>query len=268
MTGLVEKYNFFTSGKSDKQPLLFLHGFMGNANIWRKIIAQLDNDFYCSAIDLPGHGQTMTDLEYLNFENLSDDLIDFIDSHFTQKAILIGYSMGGRIALYTALKHPDKFKAIILESSSPGIKDSEERKNRLERDEKDSFKMKKTGMRTFLTEWYQMPVFDYLNDFPDLKEKIINKKSSNDPKALAEIIVKLSPGIQPSLWDKLGSWTKPALIIAGEKDGKYVRIGEKMHDCLADSHFEIIPNAGHIVHLENHKDFMIVLNSFLASYIL
>lgn len=268
MTELIQKWNFITSGNSDSQPILFLHGFMGHANIWQKTIAQIDTDFYCMAIDLPGHGKTSTDLGQLNFENLSDDLIEFVDSHFTRQPILVGYSMGGRIALYTALKYPDKFKSLILESSSPGIEDEDERKDRLVRDEKDSFKMKKTDMRSFLTEWYQMPVFDYLNDFPELKEKIINKKSSNDPKALAEIIVKLSPGIQPSQWSKLSKWTKPTLIIAGEKDKKYVRIGEDMNGILTNSRFEIIPNAGHIVHLENHKDFMTVLKSFLASYIL
>ncbi|MEE9442058.1 MAG: 2-succinyl-6-hydroxy-2,4-cyclohexadiene-1-carboxylate synthase [candidate division Zixibacteria bacterium] len=268
MTELIKNWNFVTSGKSDKQPILFLHGFMGNANIWRNTIANLDNDFFCVAIDLPGHGQTRADLEYLKFENLADGLHNFVNTQFTKESILVGYSMGGRIALYTALKYPDTFKALVLESSSPGIEDEEERKTRLMRDEKDSAKMKSTDMRSFLTEWYRMPVFDYLNDFPDLKEKIINKKSSNDPQALAEVIVKLSPGTQPSQWSNLNQWTKPILIIAGEKDQKYCHIGKKMHAGLANSRLEIIPNAGHIVHLENHKDFMTVLKSFLASYIL
>ncbi len=255
-----------TGGYPDGRPIVFLHGFMGAASIWRPIFDELTEGMYGLAIDLPGHGQTACELENLSFQSLADAIAAFVRERFNQPVGLCGYSMGGRIALYTALEYPDLFSDLILESCHPGIRDTEDRNARRRQDEQISRHLQSTEMTSFLTEWYQQPVFAYLPD--DLKQKIIGKKSTNDPIALSHVITALSPGVQPSLWNRLASWTKPACIIAGERDDKYMDMCSAMALLVPQGEFHSILGAGHITHLEDRKAFMEVVNAFLAAYIL
>ena len=264
MGNLIHSWNAYKTDDSSKPPLLFLHGFMGSGRIWLPTFDLLKDSHYCVALDLPGHGQTDADLHQLTFSTLADSISTFIDDSFTSPPGIVGYSMGGRIALYTALKYPEKFSSLILESTTAGISDSFERQKRMLRDQTVARKFLETDMKSFLEDWYSQPVFAYLADYPGLLAHIIEKKSTGDPKKLAEVIVKLSPGTQPPLWDQLSHWTKPTLIIAGSIDDKFREIGKRLHAAMPQSRLEIIDGAGHIVHLEKHKEFMSALYSFLS----
>lgn len=267
MINLKISWHYYQQGSPDGIPILFVHGFMGKGKIWQPVINNLSDRLYSTAVDLPGHGKTMADLRSLDFEVLSDALIAFLDDLGLSNPVMVGYSLGGRISLYTALKYPDKFRALVIESASPGIEDAVEREQRLNHDREIAEKLRHSSdLRLFMEAWYRQPVFRNLDN--DLKQRIIAKKSGNDPELLAEVVEKLSQGRQPSLWTKLCNWTKPALIVAGEFDRKYVEISRSMASILPAAELKIIKNAGHIVHLENKKDFATALNSFLDSYIL
>jgi 2-succinyl-6-hydroxy-2,4-cyclohexadiene-1-carboxylate synthase len=262
------QWHYQQAGEPSGVPILFLHGFMGHGGVWQQTVDQLPDGMFAVTPDLPGHGKTIANLEFLDFDSAAEAVAGFIEAQLNRPPVLVGYSMGGRIALYTALKFPEKFTGLVLESASPGISDAGERKKRLGEDKAKADKLLKTDVRTYLKEWYQLPVFDSLADKPELVEKIIQKKVGNDPAALAEVVVRLSPGVQPSLWDKLDRWDKTTLIIAGEKDNKFCEIARQMASCMPQGDLKIIPDAGHIVHLENNKDFASALNFFLSSYIL
>jgi len=263
---LKTKWHCITSGDREKIPILFLHGFMGSCHIWEKTFASLSEEFYAIAVDLPGHGKTEADLKNLNFDSLANALIDFLTNISGRQWLICGYSLGGRVALYTALKYPDKFAGLVLESCHPGIEDENERIKRLQSDSQLAEKMRQQDILSFLRDWYRQPVFDYLSD--DLKQKIIAKKSSGQPDRLASVLTALSQGIQLPLWDRMSGWDIPALILAGEKDSKYAAIANRMAGLMTQSELVVVPSAGHIVHLENHNVFMSALNSFLSSYIL
>ena len=260
------EWHFITSGNLEKIPIVFLHGYMGSCHIWKKTFTLLSDDFYAIAVDLPGHGKTQADLKNLNFDNLADDLVGLSSNISDRKWIICGYSLGGRVALYTALKYPEKFAGLVLESCNPGIEKEDKRKKRLQSDSLLSEKMQHQDMLSFLKDWYRQPVFDYLPD--DLKQRIISKKSSGQPDRLAPVLTALSQGIQAPLWGKLSGIEIPVLIIAGEKDSKYVAIADCMAGQIPNNKLVIAQSAGHIVHLENHNVFMSALNSFLSSYIL
>lgn len=268
MTSLNVKWHHYEHGDPSGIPILFLHGFMGHAGVWRPVMEQLTDNMYAVALDLPGHGKTTSELRNLDFDSVSDAVSGFVKNHFDHPPILLGYSLGGRIALYTALKHPDLFGGLVLESTTPGIESRADRDVRLGEDQAKADKLRTTDIRTYLTDWYQLPVFASLALRNDLIEKIIKKKSGGDPVALAEVIVRLSPGRQKSLWGELDRWDKPTLIIAGELDEKFCNIARQMVPRIKNADLKIIRDAGHIVHLENRKDFMIALNFFLSSRIL
>ncbi|MEZ5357884.1 MAG: 2-succinyl-6-hydroxy-2,4-cyclohexadiene-1-carboxylate synthase [Candidatus Zixiibacteriota bacterium] len=264
MSDMIQNWHVYSAGSPENQPILFLHGFMGSGKIWLPTFEQLESDFYCVALDLPGHGTTEANLDKLTFDSLAESLADYIESTFSRPPIVVGYSMGGRIALYTALKYPDSVASLVMESSTAGIADGYERKKRLMQDTNLAEILKKSEMRQFLIDWYEQPVFAYLAKHPGLVERIIDKKSHGNPQSLAQVMVKLSPGNQPPLWDKLGQWIKPTLIIAGSIDAKYFEIGQRLREKLNNARLEVIEGAGHIVHLEKHKEFMSVLKSFLS----
>ncbi len=260
---MVKTWKIYSVGNPEHQSILFLHGFMGSGKIWLSTFEQLKDNFYCVSVDLPGHGETEADLKDLSFDSLAEDLASFIDDTFTKPPVIVGYSMGGRIALYTALKYPEKVDSLVLESSTAGISDGFERKKRLLKDTQIGELLFKSDMRDFLIDWYKQPVFAYLANHPGLVDRIIEKKSNGEPESLSKVVVVLSPGNQYPLWGKLSEWIKPTLIIAGSADAKYYEIGQRLNDAIKNSRLEIIPGAGHIVHLEKHKEFMSVLKSFL-----
>jgi len=271
MSDLKITWNSYVAGEPGYQPIIFLHGFMGSGRIWLKTMDQLAEAHYCVALDLPGHGSTGADPGELSFDSLAEAIVDLVtsDSMITtsgKKPILTGYSLGGRVALYTALTFPHTFGALVLESSTPGIEARADRDSRLESDRRTAARLAGSDMRDFLIEWYRQPVFAYLPD--DLKARIIEKKSSGNPVRLANALVKLSQGAQPSLWNLLAGYRDPVLVVSGEKDVKYVEIGGRMAGLFPRAEQVVIPHAGHIVHLENHKDFMSALKFFLSSHIL
>lgn len=268
MAPLIEKWRLHRGGTPDGVPMLMLHGFMGSGNVWIPIIGSFSEDFSCLAPDLPGHGQTRANLEQLSFDTVAESLVALGQSEFTRPPVLVGYSMGGRLALYTALKYPDRFSALVLESASGGIADPAEQENRLALDTERAADLRRMPFPSFLKEWYKQPLYDSLRMRPGLVENIIGKKSGGDSEQLAEVIVRLSPGNQPPLWDKLLAWRMPTLVVAGELDTKYAEQAARMAEGLPDSRLEIIPDAGHIVHLEQRDRFIAVLKSFLRERIL
>jgi len=262
------KWHFHAEGNPESTPYLFLHGFMGDGSVWLPVMKELSSDIYGIAPDLPGHGKTIVDRDTYSCDILVRSLVDFAAEKFTRPPVVVGYSMGGRIALYMAETHPDKVSGLVLESASLGIDDEKERRDRLELDRKRADDMRRMGLPAFLKEWYKMPIYSSLADKPDLVAKLIERKSKGDAEMLARTIVCLSPGAQPSLWYHLGHWRKPTLIIAGEEDKKYCDIARRMAAVMPTASLTVIPGAGHIVHLENFPEFMAALKFFISAHIL
>jgi 2-succinyl-6-hydroxy-2,4-cyclohexadiene-1-carboxylate synthase len=259
-------WRYHPVGDAGGTPLLYLHGFMGDGRVWLSTMNRIQDTVYSVALDLPGHGHTEADLAHLDFSSLADAVAAFVYDHFDRPAVLVGYSLGGRVALQAALSHPDRFRGLVLESASAGIEDEAERRQRLQQDEAVAARLCAVDMRSFLTEWYQQPLFASLS--PETVAGIIDRKAHNDPSRLAQVVVKLSSGQQPSLWDRVSSWNKPTLIVAGELDDKYRALASRLAGLMKKSMLQIIPGAGHIVHLENNAAFVAALRSFLEAYIL
>jgi 2-succinyl-6-hydroxy-2,4-cyclohexadiene-1-carboxylate synthase len=127
--------SYTVSGDPHRPAILFLHGFMGSGADWAGTISALDERFYCVAPDLPGHGRSLglTSQVYTN-KGAAKMLRELLDGLEVSRAALAGYSMGGRLALYLALRHPERYPGLFLESASPGIDDAAEREARRRND--------------------------------------------------------------------------------------------------------------------------------------
>jgi 2-succinyl-6-hydroxy-2,4-cyclohexadiene-1-carboxylate synthase len=268
MSAFVSEWRYHKGGRPDGIPVLFLHGFMGAGGDWTTIISGLEDIIYGIAPDLPGHGKTRADLSRLDFDSLADALAEFAVVHLARPPILAGYSMGGRVALYTVLKHPENFSSLILASTTAGIADEQEREKRLLLDQARAEKLRASGLQAFLSEWYRQPIFESLRLRPEVAETMAREKSENDVESLAQVMVRLSPGRQPSLWADLSRWEKPALVIAGERDAQYCRLAQQMAALFPRAELRLLPDAGHPVHRENPIDFATALKFFISAYIL
>jgi 2-succinyl-6-hydroxy-2,4-cyclohexadiene-1-carboxylate synthase len=251
----------FRSGFPSGHPLLLLHGFLGSGADWLDVMDDLATNCYAVAPDLHGHGRTWTDLEKLDFDGLAGDLATLAAEEFDRPPIIAGYSMGGRIALYTALQHPEYFSGLVLESATAGIEKGQERRLRLTRDRDTARLLRNTGIKSFLLGWYKQSVFSSLT--PKQIENLATSRSDNDAATAAFVLERLSQGRQPSLWPRLGELKLPTLLLAGDRDKKYGALAARMASAIPDCRLSIISEAGHITHMENKREFVGVLKKFL-----
>ncbi|WP_185872676.1 alpha/beta fold hydrolase [Blattabacterium cuenoti] len=116
-------------------PIIFLHGFMENMNIWNKIVNVLSIEHNTILIDFPGHGKTkfveQKNSKILTMENLSFSLEFYLKKNNINKAFFIGHSMGGYVALALAEKYPEIFLGLCLLHSTAQSDDEKKKKYRI-----------------------------------------------------------------------------------------------------------------------------------------
>ncbi len=255
--------SFIALGNRKNPPLVFLHGFLGSGKSWRTIAESFAEDYFCILPDLPGHGENTKDelASPLNFDILTEWLSHLLDQIPVSKIHLVGYSLGGRTALYFACHHSERILSLILESTSPGIDDESERARRLAEDNTRAESILKDGISAFIEDWYQMPLFASLQNHPQTLSAIKQAAKSNNAEWAAKVIRDLSPGTQKPLWDSLSNLSFPVLLIAGGKDEKYVQMIHKMAERIPNSRSVIVPEAGHNVHAEQPEKYMEVIRN-------
>lgn len=253
-------------GPKTAPPIIFLHGFMGISDDWRVVTDQLKSQYRCITPDLPGHGRSGFPIRraMITIESVAAGIIALMDQLQLEKATLVGYSMGGRAALFTALQHPGRFNCLILESSGPGLEDEYERRVRTALDDDRAYHLRVQGLDPFLEDWYRAPLFESLNRFPDKLEQLKKSRDVHNVEGLAAALQGLSTGRQPSLWDKLDSLKMPVLLICGALDHKFTRINRIMAESIPFNEWKIIGDAGHNTHLEHPEAFTTTVQRFLA----
>jgi 2-succinyl-6-hydroxy-2,4-cyclohexadiene-1-carboxylate synthase len=256
-------FNYQAVGCSSNPAILFLHGFMGDCHEFDEAIAVLSNHFYCLAVDLPGHGKTQVteDEQHYTMTNTAHGLIQFLESLRIQQSCLVGYSMGGRLALYLTLHFPNYFLKTVLESASPGLKTQAERDQRILKD-LNLAKELEADFPSFLANWYQQPLFTSLRNYPNFG-KLLEQRLQNDPSCLARSLCNLSTGRQPSLWKQLHQNLVPIRLLAGELDQKFIGINAEMSQVGKLMQFMIVSQCGHNIHFEDAIAFAEHIQDFL-----
>jgi 2-succinyl-6-hydroxy-2,4-cyclohexadiene-1-carboxylate synthase len=258
-------FHFIQASQILSQPVLFLHGFMGCAEDWNEVINRLADAFFCIAVDLPGHGKTIVaeGKSPYGMETCAASLVAFLRNRKIKKCALVGYSMGGRLALYLALHAPEIFHCVVLESASPGLRTKTERRARIEHDNKLADEIEVGDFAAFLQRWYSQPLFRGLQPHPKF-QSLFQKRLQNNPRTLAKSLRGMGTGAQPSLWEKLPALKIPALLLAGENDKKFVQINSEMAKLSPATQVKIIKNAGHTIHFEQPEIFAKYVRHFIG----
>lgn len=247
-----------------KIPFLFLHGFTGSSEDWKFIFDHLPKIYLPFAIDLIGHGKTDSpnDSKYYTCTSIINQINSILNFFNFQKIMLAGYSMGGRIALSYTLKNVHRISALILESTSAGIENIDEKKKRVEQDLILSEFILNEGVEKFIEHWFNTPLFSELKQLENF-DQLIEKRKLNNPIGLANTLKSFSTGLMNSYWDKLKFLNLPVLLITGEKDKKYTTQNFNMNKLIPNSNHKIIPNANHNTHLEKPELFTNFVLEFL-----
>jgi 2-succinyl-6-hydroxy-2,4-cyclohexadiene-1-carboxylate synthase len=251
------------AGKPDKPAIVLLHGFLGSGRDWRQLSEQhLARDFFCVMPSLPGHAEHPPS-DPLNFDTVADGLYTRLRTFGLERINLVGYSMGGRLALYFALKYQSFVTRLALEGASPGIADSQARLARAAQDDERAIQLVQDGVEAFVDDWYQMDLFSSLRQHPELLAEVVGQRKQNNARWASIVIRELSPGRQPSLWSQLGELTIQVLLITGALDRKYATLSHEMEKYIPRARTEVIARAGHNVHLEQPGIFARHLKKFL-----
>jgi 2-succinyl-6-hydroxy-2,4-cyclohexadiene-1-carboxylate synthase len=211
--------------------LVLLHGFTGSGANWAEHAAR----FRAAGLrvlcpDLPGHGSNLPDApDDYTIESAAAQLAGLLEREENGPVHLLGYSMGGRLALHFALHHPEKVRSLILESASPGLATAEERAARQISDDALADRIEREGVPAFVEFWESLPLWKSQNRLPVAAQVWLHEKRlRNDPFGLAESLRHMGTGVQPSLWERLGELVMPVLLLAGAEDAKFVEITRQM----------------------------------------
>jgi 2-succinyl-6-hydroxy-2,4-cyclohexadiene-1-carboxylate synthase len=254
-------------GGAGRRPLLLLHGFTGSSSSWNGVAARLEAHFRLIRVDLLGHGRSPAPADPARYriEAAAADLESILQQVAAVPADVLGYSMGGRLALYLALSRPSLVRSLILESASPGLVTAAEREARRRQDDALARRIEQQGIEAFVQEWEQLPLFAGQKKLPPATRQALRRQRlGNRPPGLANSLRGLGTGSQPSLWQRLPELSMPLLLLAGELDEKFAGINREMAAAVPQAHLIIVPGAGHTIHLEQPQLFTAAIVDFLS----
>ena len=240
------------SGAEGLPPLVMLHGFAGSSNTWDLLVSRLNEQFRVLLIDLPGFGGSSLPERGFGLWELSDALAELTHIISLPKAYWCGYSMGGRIALHVALQHPGIVNKLAVIGASPGIADSNERAQRRASDAELAANIRARGIEWFQEFWSNLPLFASQRMLDsDTQAWLKQERLANDPEGLALALESWGPGEQEWLLPKLADLRCPVLLMAGERDDKFLALSQQIAHVIPSCELAAVPNAGHAAHIEN-----------------
>jgi len=228
-------------------PLVLLHGFTGAPESFADLLARMPPDRITRALALPGHaGEPPAG----GFEAAADLLAARIAREIEGRVHLVGYSMGARLALAIALRHPERVARLTLIGAHPGLADADERRARLKDDARWAKRIEE-DLDRFVGEWEAQALFA-TQDSVDPAGLAAQRKTRlrQQPAGLARALIEMGLGEMPDYGPALQRLAMPVDLVVGERDEKFRPIAERMHERLPSARLHLVPGCGHNVVLE------------------
>jgi len=238
-------------------PLLVVcHGFTQNAAAWGPFGTFLGEHRTVVAVDLPGHGGSSHVTGTL--EEAAEDILDLMGA---DPFDLVGYSMGGRVGLTMALRHPPTLRRLVMIGATAGLTSAGQRADRRAADERLALKLEDEGLERFLTWWLDQPLFSSL----DAEDSARDARMTNDAAGLAASLRTMGTGTQEPSWGRLHEIKVPTLFVAGARDHRFCAVGRRMMAAVPDGSLVVVSGTGHACHLEAPSTTSRAIESWLAS---
>jgi len=227
--------------------VLFIPGFMQRGDAWRPVAELLPERYPSTMLD---HAEHSFEGRLREIEQSGAD-------------VLVGYSLGGRLALRAALRSPESFRAVVLVGSTAGIEEGPLRVARAEADEKLASWMEAMPIEDIVGLWERQPLFA---DQPDaLVEAQRPGRLSHDPRSLALLLRTAGQGVLEPVWHELRALELPLLAIAGARDDGYTRAAKRIASTAPRGHAAIVEDAGHAPHLQQPAAVAALIANFMEN---
>ena len=243
-------------------PILALHGFTGSGSDWAPIAARLGHRML--APDVIGHGDSPSpeDWESYRIGGVVEQCLAWCGEE--PNWVLVGYSMGGRVALRLAPKLGRRLRGMVLISASPGLESPVERTERMARDQALAGSIEEEGMAWFHAHWSSQPIIESQKDIPaEIRGPMQARREENRPAGLAGSLRGMGQGAVDPVWERLKHVQVPTLLVTGTRDSRYTDIAQRSALAIPDAHHVAIPDAGHCTHLEAIGPVVDAMRAFL-----
>jgi len=261
---------FYRKLGENKPALIVLHGLYGASDNWVSIAKTWQNDYEVYLVDLRNHGRSPHSLVH-TYESMRDDVLELMDAQSIRKAIIVGHSMGGKVAMRMAMDKPERINALLVVDIAPKNYSIDLDKN-VARHQKilkamlelDLPKIKK---REDVNKLLESAISEERTRQFIMKNLKRNKNQSFSWKLNVEVIAKEILNITKGFSDN--QITKnisgfPVLFIKGEKSDYIQSVdSERITEIFPSSEIEIIQNAGHWIHSEQPEKLSNLVLDFL-----
>jgi 2-succinyl-6-hydroxy-2,4-cyclohexadiene-1-carboxylate synthase len=256
--------SYFVFG--DGRPVTLLHGFTQSGRSWREVIGKMLPGWKWIVPDLRGHGDTQVSKGgTCSMDACTQDLLKLWDALDVEKSHLVGYSMGGRLALHVAARRPARVLSVLTIGAHAGLEE-DARQGRIRGDDALASRIEKDGIEAFVNYWGSLPMFAGLERRgPNYVAEVRAERLRNHVAGLACSLRGMGAGTMQPLWDDLARVDFPCTFVAGQLDHGYVASARRLATTVPNGRFEIVPRAGHAVHQERPDAFARVLSFHLAA---
>lgn len=216
-----------------------MHGFSQHGDSWDELRALV-----------PGERRWLTpDIQGATLAEAEAELLRLWERAGVERTDLVGYSQGGRIALFVAANHPRRVRSLTTIGAHAGFED--DRGARLQADLALADRIEREGIDWFAAHWAGLPLFAGLaRRGPAFLARLDAGRRRNDPARLAAQLRGMGAGATEPFWDRLACVDAPALVMAGAEDERYVAFAAHLAAALPRARVAIVPDAGHAAHLE------------------
>jgi esterase len=245
-------------GNPGDAPLIILHGFFASSRNWRQVAEKLAAKFHVYVPDMRNHGASPHN-PVMDYPSMAADLLQFMDAQGLTTASLLGHSMGGKVAMWFALNHPDRMDKLIVADIAPvsythcfnnliqALKTLplHEISNRKQAELLLATAIPELGYRQFLL------------------QNLILKDGAYCWRIDLDIFYRMAPNIIafPDV-EQIPPYTGKTLFLAG-KDSDYVK-ADDIKTLFPDATLSVIANAGHWLHVQQPGVFIEQVEKFFC----
>jgi 2-succinyl-6-hydroxy-2,4-cyclohexadiene-1-carboxylate synthase len=227
--------------------VLFIPGFMQRGDAWRPVAELLPERYPSALLDHGAH--------------TLEGRVAEIAAAAEEGAVLVGYSLGGRLALRAVVRDPGRYAGLVTVGATAGLDDPSLRSARAEADDRLAAWMETAPIEDIVAIWERQPLFA---DQPEvLIEEQRPGRLSHDPAGLAMLLRTAGQGVLEPVWHELLTLELPVLAIAGARDEGYVAAARRIADVAPHGRAEIVEDAGHAVHLQRPQRVAELIEAFL-----
>ena len=246
-------------------PVVILHGFTGSSQAMSGVARALPSR-WSICVDLVGHGRSDAPHEVgrYSMRRCVRQVVGAMDALGVSRSHLLGYSMGGRVALQVCVTHPRRVASALVVGTGAGLADPEQRRARVRDDEALAAAILRDGVPAFVDRWMALPLFASQRRLgPGALAEARAQRLRNRAHGLANSLRGMGAGAQEPLHQRLASLTLPVCLAVGDEDAKFRAIGADLANRMPRGRLAIIEKAGHAAHLENPDAFGDLVESFL-----